>query len=150
MIVFDLQCRSGNHVFEAWFSSSGDYEDQQVRGLVLCPLCGADGVEKALMAPRLGTRSNRKSDSGGEMAAASPAAVKKAMSDLAAEQKKILATSSYVGERFADEARAIHLGEADARAIHGKATRAETDSLLEDGIPVAPLPFPVIEPGEEN
>ena len=65
-------------------------------------------------------------------------------------QKKLLESSEAVGERFADEARAIHLGEAEARAIHGRATRADAESLIEDGIEVAPLPFPVIEPGEEN
>jgi hypothetical protein len=69
---------------------------------------------------------------------------------LAAEQKRILSGSEHVGERFADEARAIHLGEADARAIHGRATRKEAETLLDEGILVAPLPFPVLEPGEEN
>ena len=72
------------------------------------------------------------------------------MAKLAAMQKKMLEGSEHVGDRFADEARAIHLGEAEARAIHGQATRAEADSLIEEGIPVSPLPFPVVEPGEEN
>ncbi|MDP9414913.1 MAG: DUF1178 family protein, partial [Pseudomonadota bacterium] len=65
-------------------------------------------------------------------------------------QKKILESSDYVGDAFAAEARAIHLGEADARAIHGKATIREAQSLAEEGINVAPLPFPVLDPGQEN
>jgi hypothetical protein len=62
----------------------------------------------------------------------------------------MLETSEHVGPRFADEARAIHLGETEARAIHGQATPAQADALREEGIPVAPLPFPVISPEEEN
>ena len=65
-------------------------------------------------------------------------------------QRKLLDDSDDVGDRFPQEARAIHLGEAEARAIHGRATRADAESLAEDGIPVAPLLFPVPEPGEEN
>jgi hypothetical protein len=69
---------------------------------------------------------------------------------LAVAQRKMLETSDFVGDRFADEARAIHLGEADARSIHGRATPEQTQSLIEEGITVAPLPFPVVEPGQEN
>jgi hypothetical protein len=65
-------------------------------------------------------------------------------------QKKLLENSSYVGDRFSEEARAIHLGEADGRSIHGKATREQAQSLIEEGIAIAPLPFPVAEPGQEN
>jgi len=72
------------------------------------------------------------------------------LAEAAGLQRKLLEGSEAVGDRFAKEARSIHLGEAEARAIHGRATPAEAASLAEDGIPVAPLPFPVIEPGEEN
>ena len=65
-------------------------------------------------------------------------------------QKKLLEKSDFVGDRFSDEARAIHLGEAEARAIHGRASRDDARDLIEDGIPVSPLLFPVPEPGEEN
>jgi hypothetical protein len=68
----------------------------------------------------------------------------------AAVQKALLAGSEGVGPRFAAEARAIHLGEADSRPIHGEATRAEAERLIEEGVPIAPLPFPVVPPGEEN
>ena len=145
MIVFDLKCEGGGHVFEGWFGSSEDYEDQKARGLVSCPLGGDARVIKAVMAPRVGAKGNQSAD-----LPANPEAMKKMLAAMAAAQKQMLEKSSYVGDRFADEARAIHLGEAAARSIHGKATRAETESLLDDGIEVAPLPFPVIEPGEEN
>ena len=144
MIIFDLKCLGGGHVFEGWFGSSADYESQRERGLIQCPLCGMADVEKAAMAARLNAKGNR------DGALPDSNAVKAMMARLASMQKKMLEGSDYVGERFADEARAIHLGEADARAIHGKASKAESDSLIEDGIPVSPLPFPIIEPSEEN
>jgi hypothetical protein len=144
VIVFDLKCLGGGHVFEGWFGSSSDYESQRERGLIQCPLCGTAKVEKAAMAARLNTKGNK------DEASPDPAALKSMMARLASMQKKMLEGSNYVGDRFADEARAIHLGEVDARAIHGRASKAESDSLIEDGVPVSPLPFPVIEPGEEN
>lgn len=142
MIIFDLKCGSG-HVFEAWFGSGADYDNQQARGLVQCPLCGSAEVGKAAMAPAVGRKSN-------SMAVPDPGQAKRMLATLAAEQKKMLETSEFVGERFADEARSIHLGDAEARSIHGQATREQTLDLLDDGIPVAPLPFPVAAPGEEN
>jgi hypothetical protein len=144
MIVFDLKCGAG-HVFEAWFGKSGDYEDQARRGLIECQLCGDNGVEKAVMAPAVSVKGNK-----APADAPDPVAVKQMLAEMAAAQRELLERSSWVGTRFADEARAIHLGEADARAIHGKATRAEAEQLADEGIPVSPLPFPVAEPGEEN
>lgn len=148
MIVFDLKCGDG-HVFEAWFGSSADYEDQRGRGLVQCPLCGSGEVGKAVMAPSVGRKGNS-SDGAAEMVTSDPQAVKAMLAALAEAQKQVLANSDFVGDRFADEARAIHLGESSNRAIHGRATPAQTQSLIEDGISVSPLPFPVIEPGQEN
>ena len=142
MIIFDLKCAPHGHVFEAWFASSAAFAEQQARGLVACPLCGASDVAKAPMAPAVGARSASSSPSSGEAKAALAAA--------AELQKRLLEQSEAVGDRFADEARAIHLGEAEARAIHGEATAAQAESLLDDGVPIAPLPFPVVPPGEEN
>jgi hypothetical protein len=143
VIIFDLRCAAAGHVFEAWFGSGEDYAAQKARGLVSCPLCGSADVDKAPMAPAVGARGNR--------ADGQPLAQLKAMLGALAEaQKKLLESSEHVGPRFADEARAIHLGEAEARAIHGQATPAEADELRDEGIPVAPLPFPVIAPGEEH
>ncbi|MDT9597846.1 DUF1178 family protein [Sphingosinicella rhizophila] len=147
MIVFDLKCPS-EHVFESWFGSTEDYEQQRQRGLVECPLCGARDLVKAAMAPHLPAKANSRASS--DMASAHPEAVKAMLAAMAKAQKKMLESSHFVGDRFADEARAIHIGDAEARAIHGKATRDEADSLIQEGIPVAPLPFPVVEPSEEN
>jgi hypothetical protein len=142
MIIFDLKCTHG-HVFEAWFGSSEDYEGQRTRGLVSCPLCGSAGIDKAPMAPAVGAKGNRAEG-------LPPAQMKALLGAMAEAQKKALETSEHVGPRFADEARAIHLGEAEARAIHGQATPEQADELRDEGIPVAPLPFPVIDPGEAN
>ena len=130
MIVFDLRC-GGGHVFESWFGSSGDYDSQSSRGLVACPLCGDTVVEKAVMAPAVAPKGNR----------ASPADIKQALATMAELQERIIADSDYVGDRFAEEARAIHLGESEARAIFGEATPADARSLREEGVPIAPLPF---------
>jgi hypothetical protein len=138
VIIFDLKCAGQGHVFEAWFGSSDDYEAQRERGLVACPLCGSPDVSKAPMAPAVPAKGGLDADPKALLAAA------------AAVQKQILAGSEAVGDRFAAEARAIHLGESEARAIHGRATRAEAASLAEEGVPIAPLPFPVVEPGTEN
>jgi hypothetical protein len=143
MIIFDLRCEPQGHVFEAWFGSSDDYEAQRAKGLVACPVCGAAEVDKAPMAPAVGRKGNQAEPP-------KPAAMKAMLAEMAKAQRRMLEGSDFVGDRFPDEARAIHLGEAAARAIHGRATRAETESLLDDGIPVSPLLFPVPEPGEEN
>ncbi len=152
MIIFDLRCAPGGHVFEAWFASSADYEDQQARGLVACPLCGSAEIAKAPMAPAVGAKGNSAAapaPSAGLLGGA-PEEVKKMLAAAAGLQKAVLAGSEGVGTRFASEARAIHLGDADSRPIHGEATRAEAESLIEEGVPIAPLPFPVVPPGEEN
>ncbi|MBA3677109.1 MAG: DUF1178 family protein [Sphingosinicella sp.] len=153
MIVFDLICRPVGHVFEAWFGSSEDYEGQRNCGLVECPLCGAPDVEKAVTAPRVGIKANRKAadpGSASQMVSSDPEGVKQLLAAMAAAQKKILVGSEYVGDRFTDEARAIHVGEADDRPIYGRATPAQSESLMDDGIMVGRLPFPVMEPGKEN
>jgi hypothetical protein len=143
MIIFDLKCGAQGHVFEAWFGSSEDYEAQAARGLVSCPICGATEIDKAPMAPRVGAKGNQAED-------LPPEKVKAALAGMAEVQKKILEKSEHVGDRFPDEARAIHLGESEARAIHGRASPADAESLREEGIPIAPLPFPVPDPGTEN
>ena len=143
MIVFDLRCGDG-HVFEAWFGSTEEYEAQRARGLVACPICGAAEVDKAPMAPHLAGKAEAGAGD------PSPQAMKAMLAEMAGLQKKWLEKSDNVGDRFPDEARAIHLGETEARAIHGRATREDAQGLADEGIPVSPLPFPVPEPGEEN
>lgn len=148
MIIFDLRCAPAGHVFEAWFGSSDDYAEQQARGLVSCPICGGAEVEKAPMAPAVPKKGDGKAAP--NLFSSDPETVKEMLGALAALQRKLVEGSDWVGDSFATEARAIHLGEADARSIHGRATWEQAESLAEDGIPVAPLLFPVAAPGEEN
>lgn len=144
MIVFDLKCTHA-HVFEAWFGSSADYEDQRARGLLSCPICGDADIAKAVMAPNIPAKGNR--------APATPAALpdpKALMAALAQVQAKMLEGSQWVGMSFADKARAMHAGEETVAPIHGQASLAEAKALIEDGVPVAPLPLPVIPPDQRN
>ncbi|MET0374916.1 MAG: DUF1178 family protein [Rhizorhabdus sp.] len=155
MIVFDLACRNAGHIFEIWFGSSSDYEDQKARGLVSCPYCGSADVDKAVMAPNVAPKGNsRSSGTSSPIAAAAnvptPEDFKAAVTRLAQMQSKMLEGSDYVGEKFADEARAMHLGEQDSRQIHGRTSIEEAKALIEEGIPVAPLLLPVRPPRSEN
>lgn len=149
MIVFDLRCAASGHVFEAWFGSSEDYEAQKRRGLVSCPLCGDPDVGKAPMAPAV-PRKGGVTTPPADMMSAPPAAVKEMLGKIAMLQREMLKTSEWVGDRFATEARAIHVGDTESRPIHGRTTPDEAASLAEDGVPVAPLLFPVAPPTEEN
>lgn len=142
MIVFDLKCARA-HVFEAWFGSFADYEDQRGRGLVACPICGDDTVEKAVMAPNVAAKGNRQPD-------VTPAAMKAALTALAQAQARALEGSQWVGTAFADRARSMHLGEEDKAPIHGQATPDEARALIDEGVEVAPLPFPVAPPDARN
>ena len=142
MIIFDLKCAPQGHVFEAWFGSSEDYEAQRARGLVACPICGAGEVDKAPMAPRVPAKGNA--------AGMAPEAVKAMLAEMATAQKKMLAKSEHVGDRFPDEARAIHLGEAEARAIHGRASRRRRREPARRRHSGRALALPGGRAGEEN
>ena len=135
MIVFDLKCQDSGDVFEGWFQSGADFEEQVARGLVQCPVCQSRQVVKAPMAPRVPRKL---------------AGDAVPLAKLAAIQSAILKDSEWVGDRFADEARAIHGGESRVRAVHGNATAAEAKALVDEGIPVAPLPLPVVPPNQVN
>jgi hypothetical protein len=103
------------------------------------------------MAPAVPAKANsRSSGTASELFSGDPGRVKAMLAAAAAMQRQMLENSEGVGDRFADEARAIHLGESAARSIHGRATREQAEGLIDEGIPVAPLPFPVADPGEEN
>ncbi len=140
MIVFDLRCAHA-HVFEAWFGSTADYESQQARGLVSCPLCGDTDIAKAVMAPAVGAKGNQRADKPQPVAAHPPEAVKAMLAAIAEVQAKVEANCDYVGDRFADEARAIHHGDAAERGIYGEATIEQAAALKDEGIEVAALPF---------
>lgn len=159
MIVFDLQCGPMGHRFEGWFGSSTDFDDQCARGLVSCPTCGSPEVTKAVMAPNVGRKGNQLPAvprGGAEVAppvatnAPLPPEAVAMLKAVAAMQAEAIKSSTWVGENFADDARAMHYGEKDAVAIHGKATLDEARELVEEGIPVAPLLFPVVPPEETN
>ena len=133
MIVFDLQCRDGGEIFEAWFRSGADYEEQRQAGLVQCPVCQSANVDKAPMAPRVPRK-------GGDHP----------IERLAAMQTELLKNSRWVGDRFTETARAMHSGEIETAPVHGNATLEQAKSLVDDGIPVAPLPLPVVPPSQVN
>jgi hypothetical protein len=137
LIRFSLSC-DHDHEFEAWFRSNDDFDRQKKRGLVDCPTCGSNKVEKALMAPAVST--GRKQE---KIALAMNDMQKKAMAEMKALSEKIRENADYVGDKFAEEARKIHFGEADARGIYGEATLEEAKSLAEDGVGFMPIPvFP--------
>lgn len=148
MIVFDLKC-GGGHVFEAWFGSSSDYDDQRARGLVSCPLCGDAVIEKAVMAPNIATSGNIQTALTASPVGPNgmtPEVMKAAMAELAVIQKKALEGSTWVGKSFANRARAMHEGQEDHSPIHGQASPQEAKALIDDGVTIAPLPFPVVPP----
>jgi hypothetical protein len=140
MKVLDLQC-ARQHVFEGWFASEHDFSDQQQRGLVACPLCGDTAIAKKLSAPRLNL-GHSKEPVESKQDVVTDATDKALQAAWLVAARRILAQTEDVGERFAEEARKIHYGEVEERGIRGKASRAETESLMEEGIVVMPLPMP--------
>ena len=142
VIVFDLRCAVG-HVFEAWFASSGAYDDQRARDLLTCPICGNGDIAKAVMAPNVAAKSNR-------APVPTPAKVKQALSELARAQAQAIDNSTWVGRDFASKARAMHDGVIEHAPIYGEVNRAEATALVDDGVPVTPLPFPVVPPNARN
>ncbi len=135
MIRYALRCEQG-HGYESWFQSGAAFDSLRARGLVTCPHCGSAEVEKALMAPVIAKAAS---------AAPEPADRPEPQPDPAERLRRlraeIEASSDYVGERFATEARAMYLGEIPDRAIHGEARPDEAKALIEEGVPVLPLPF---------
>lgn len=129
MIRYDLRCDQGDE-FDAWFGSMADYDKQAAAGLIECPHCGSKHVEKAPMAPAV--RTSRKKEAQKERA------VQMAMA--AKVREHISKNFDYVGDKFADEARKMHTGESEERAIWGETTAEEARALEEEGVPAAPLP----------
>lgn len=159
MIVFDLKCESQGHVFEAWFGSSADYEDQKARGFLACPMCGDVQVNKAVMAPAVAPKGNsrpapaRTSPSGDTAPIVMPGdegRMRALVEAMAQAQAKALEGSTWVGRDFAEQARAMYYGEQDRATIHGEVAPEEARALLAEGVDVAPLPFPVLPPAAKN
>ncbi len=140
MIVFDLKC-GGGHTFEGWFADSEAFADQRDNGQIPCPYCGDAKVERALSVPRIGAKGNR-SDSRTESAGI--------VEKLAGMQAEMLKGSTWVGNDFARQARAMADGDVPQATIHGQATLGEAKDMHEDGIKVLPLPFPVVPPEQQN
>jgi hypothetical protein len=133
MIKYALACEH-EHTFEGWFSSSADFDDQQGRGLLECPLCASKAVRKAIMAPAVqGTKAKGRPEPTPEMR-------QMMMQAMGEVRRHVEENFDYVGDTFADEARAIHEGRSEERGIYGEASPKEVRDLVEDGVRVAPLP----------
>jgi hypothetical protein len=134
MIRYSLTCDKG-HGFESWFQSARAYDTLSSGGHVSCAVCGSVTVSKALMAPAL------RADTAPALADAEGSDAARRAAALAALRRQVEENADYVGLSFAAEARAIHDGDAPERAIYGEAAVEDARKLIEDGIPVAPLPF---------
>lgn len=137
MKVLNLQCQS-THAFEGWFGSEEEFQQQLAAGSFACPLCGDTAIVKLPSAPRINLGAQRP-EAKHEVMNASQETMQAAWMRVVRE---VMAKTEDVGERFPEEARRMHYGEVEERAIRGQATREETESLLEEGIGVMPLPIP--------
>lgn len=137
MILFDLKCEQ-DHVFEAWFKDSKTFEAQAAAGEVPCPVCGNTKVEKALMAPRVATRKggSLRSDDG-----AMAERMERVTHALYEMRRHVEDNCDYVGEKFPEEARRIHYGEAASRSIYGEATPEEAEELIDEGVEFQRIPW---------
>jgi hypothetical protein len=163
MIRYRLQCPD-DHQFDAWFANSAAYDTQAKRGLVACAVCGSTKIEKALMAPNVATKGNRKADKAAQTskpddakpeptevvatnsvaltgeAAKRAAVAQELMALMRKVRAEVEAKAEYVGPNFAEEARKIHYDEAPNRGIYGEATKRDVVALLDEGIDIMPLP----------
>ncbi|WP_170473567.1 DUF1178 family protein [Ruegeria arenilitoris] len=142
MIQYALKCNSG-HSFDSWFQSAEAFDKLASAGMVSCVVCGSTRVEKAIMTPRVrparqAVQVADKTDVNSVDEATAKPDVESALTEL---RRKVEENSDYVGKAFASEARKMHLGDAPERAIYGEAKPEEAKALIEDGVPIAPLPF---------
>ncbi|MCA1454751.1 DUF1178 family protein [Bradyrhizobium sp. BRP22] len=148
MIRYNLRCDRG-HAFESWFQSSSAYDSQIRRKLVICPTCGTAKVEKAIMAPQIVSKKGR--DSAPPVPTEQPAPPAESTPLMMAQERELRAklkelrdhivkNADNVGERFPNEARAMHYGDKEHRPIYGEASPDEAKSLIDEGIEVSPLP----------
>ena len=134
MIKYTLKCDQ-NHTFDSWFKSAEAFEMLVKKSMVVCSECGSTKITKAIMAPSVST-SRKKDNKPSELEKKS-----KLKNDILELKKKIEANSEYVGNNFANEARSMYLGETPERSIYGEAKTDDAKKLIDDGIPVMPLPF---------
>lgn len=165
MIRYALRCSRG-HDFESWFQSSSVYDSQRKRKLVACPMCDSTEVEKAIMAPSVSS-SKRKARNFAANATpvdapaklpADTAALDASTLVMSPQERELVAklrelrdhvvkNADNVGSKFPEEARKIHYGESEHRAIYGEASAEDTRALIDEGIEIAPLP---VLPGDRN
>ncbi|TPQ40478.1 DUF1178 domain-containing protein [Bradyrhizobium guangdongense] len=152
MIRYALRCEA-DHAFESWFQSSSAYDQQVKRKLVTCPICNSTKVDKAIMAPRIvGKKGRGRATPPPEAVAATPEAAPSGSTSLMLAQERelrsklkelrdhIVKNADNVGERFPNEARAMHYGDKEHRPIYGEASPDEAKALIDEGIEVSPLP----------
>ena len=156
MIHYTLTCEA-DHAFEGWFRSSADFDTQAAAGMITCPVCGSASVSRGVMAPNVQSgraKDARKEDAERQttaVAAPAPAqtqtmmlpdpAQKMMLQALREIRKKVTENATYVGDKFAEEARKMHHGETEVRGIYGEATAEEVQTLSEEGIEFQPLPI---------
>ena len=151
MIRYTLRCER-DHSFESWFQSSAAYDSQAKRKLVTCPVCGSAEVEKAIMAPRIvGKKGREKAAAPVEAAVPSETPATESTSLMMAQERELRAkikelrdhivkNADNVGEKFPNEARAMHYGDKEHRPIYGEASPEEARALIDEGVEVSPLP----------
>lgn len=162
MITFDLNCSNG-HQFEGWFSSSADFDAQKSSGLLACPACNDGIVQKALSVPNVPRKGNQQpallpsvvpaaaeTSVDAPATAVLPPAMAELVQKLARAQSEMLDKSQWVGGNFAETARAIYYGEEPDRLIHGETSSDEAKALVEEGVGLVPLLFPVVPPSAKN
>jgi hypothetical protein len=135
VIRYSLLCDNA-HAFEGWFSQSADFDRQVESGFLTCPVCGSSTISKSLMAPSVSTARSKQE----RQQVAMDVARQETIAKLKEMVATIKANAEDVGERFPEEARKIHYGEADQRGIIGKASLADVKDLIDEGIEIAPLP----------
>jgi hypothetical protein len=159
MILFNLKC-SRDHRFEGWFRNGAAYDAQAASHAITCPLCGDAKIEKAPMAPAIakGGRSRDRDAPPATPAADVPVpveappvpdAVREAQAEILRHLRdlrtQVEKNADYVGDRFAEEARKIHYGEVEGRAIYGETSPEQAEALREEGVPVASIPWLPVE-----
>lgn len=134
MIRYALKCREG-HVFESWFQSASAFDALVKAGHVTCVECGSADVSKALMAPQVGGKAAEQTEP------AKPDTQNTVDIAIAQMRKQVEENATYVGGKFAVTAREMHEGTSSETSIYGEASLKEARALIEDGVPVMPLPF---------
>ena len=150
MIRYSLICENA-HEFDSWFPGSAAYDEQARRGLVECPMCRSTQVRKSIMAPRLAKGSvdpapaSPPSVDTGEAQSPAPMVMDERLVALRSMIREMHSTiakhTTDVGSAFPDEARKMHTGEIEHRPIRGAATPDEARELIEDGVPILPVPM---------